>query len=235
MTICPASFWLLILNGQLATPWFPESVATSSDDPPGVSTARLRFPGRGQLKVPGPRLVQRLIGAILGWGDMRDDVVVRDFVRGHPFAAFRPATTKPVRGRSHLRRRVRTGGLEPGPAEVGKMASTEGQFIAGRDGFLEAAANLSRYHREHEKYYPEVPLTEAVALGRTVRTLIALAERWTTAEPVTAPGCQPVRRHTGPQRGPRHRNERRAVHGGRRRARRSPARTSVAGASSVSR
>jgi hypothetical protein len=29
---------------------------------------------------------------------------------------------------------------------------------AGSDGLLAVAANLSRYHREHEKYYAEAPL-----------------------------------------------------------------------------
>jgi deazaflavin-dependent oxidoreductase (nitroreductase family) len=32
----------------------------------------------------------RLISRILGWGDLRDDTVVREFVRTHPFVAFRP-------------------------------------------------------------------------------------------------------------------------------------------------
>jgi hypothetical protein len=45
------------------------------------------------------------------------------------------------------------------------------------------AANLSQYHREHEKYYSEAPLTGAISLQRTARTLIALAERWASAEP----------------------------------------------------
>jgi hypothetical protein len=49
------------------------------------------------------------------------------------------------------------------------------------------AANLSHYHREHEKYYSEAPLADAVALQRAARTLIALAERWTAVEP--APAC----------------------------------------------
>ena len=32
----------------------------------------------------------RLITRILGWGDLRSDMAVRDFVRGRPFVAFRP-------------------------------------------------------------------------------------------------------------------------------------------------
>ncbi len=45
------------------------------------------------------------------------------------------------------------------------------------DGLLAVAANLSRYHREHESYYSEAPLADAIALQRTARTLIALAGR----------------------------------------------------------
>ena len=56
---------------------------------------------------------------------------------------------------------------------------------------LAAARNLSQYHREHEKYYSEAPLTDAVSLQRMGRTLIALAERWTSAEPAAAPGPSP--------------------------------------------
>jgi deazaflavin-dependent oxidoreductase (nitroreductase family) len=35
----------------------------------------------------------RLIGAIFGWGDMRDDSVLLEFVRKHPFVAIRPVCT----------------------------------------------------------------------------------------------------------------------------------------------
>ena len=34
----------------------------------------------------------RLLGAILGWGNLNDDEAVRSFVRSHPFVAFRPIT-----------------------------------------------------------------------------------------------------------------------------------------------
>lgn len=47
-----------------------------------------------------------------------------------------------------------------------------------RDAMLAVFANLSRYHREHEKYHSEAPLHEAAALQRISRTLKALAERW---------------------------------------------------------
>lgn len=38
----------------------------------------------------------RLISAILGWGDLRDDTAVREFTRTHPFVAFQPATVPPT-------------------------------------------------------------------------------------------------------------------------------------------
>jgi hypothetical protein len=56
----------------------------------------------------------------------------------------------------------------------------------GSDGLLAVVRNLSQYHREHEKYYAETPLTDAISLQRTARTLMALAERWSTAEPAAA-------------------------------------------------
>jgi hypothetical protein len=66
-----------------------------------------------------------------------------------------------------------------------------GQPEAGRDGLLAVAENLSRYHREHEKYYSEAALVDAVSLQRTARTLLALAERWSSAEPAAEPGPSP--------------------------------------------
>ena len=53
------------------------------------------------------------------------------------------------------------------------------------------AVNLSQYHREHEKYYSEAPLTDAISLHRIARTLIALAERWAAVEPAAEPAPSP--------------------------------------------
>jgi deazaflavin-dependent oxidoreductase (nitroreductase family) len=33
----------------------------------------------------------RLLSTVLGWGDLREGAEVHEFVRGHPFVAFRPA------------------------------------------------------------------------------------------------------------------------------------------------
>lgn len=56
---------------------------------------------------------------------------------------------------------------------------------------LEAALNLSRFHREHEKFYATAPREWAVTLQRHARTLHALADRWTIATPSTHPAPSP--------------------------------------------
>jgi hypothetical protein len=80
----------------------------------------------------------------------------------------------------------------PGPSNEG-TGTQPGQRQPGADGdgLLAVAANLSRYHREHEKYYSAAPLADAIALQRAARTLIALAERWTSVEPVAEPAASP--------------------------------------------
>jgi hypothetical protein len=50
---------------------------------------------------------------------------------------------------------------------------------------LDAVLNLSRFHREHEKFYASAPRERAVTLQRHARTLHALADQWTTAVPST--------------------------------------------------
>ena len=45
----------------------------------------------------------RLISRILGWGDLSTEPAVRDFVQGHPFVAFRPASARPA---EHTERQV---------------------------------------------------------------------------------------------------------------------------------
>jgi len=53
---------------------------TDDDAVAAATTFRQRHPQR-----------LRLISCILGWRDLRRDDAVRDFVRDHPFVAFRPA------------------------------------------------------------------------------------------------------------------------------------------------
>ena len=56
---------------------------------------------------------------------------------------------------------------------------------------LDAALNLSRFHREHEKFYASFPRERAVVLQRHARTLHALADRWSRVAPVTQPAWNP--------------------------------------------
>jgi hypothetical protein len=105
---------------------------------------------------------------------------------------------------------------QDGPARL-SSGPHQHQPGASADGLLAVAANLSQYHREHEKYYSETPLTDAIALQRTARTLIALAERWTAVEPAAAPAPSPFA-GAPDLNDDRDRNQRRAVHGRRRRA-----------------
>lgn len=84
------------------------------------------------------------------------------------------------------------------PAQGGQSARSvraSGPDSAGtsgeNDGLLTVAKNLSQYHREHEKYYSELPLADAIALQRSARTLIALAERWSSVEPAAESAPSP--------------------------------------------
>jgi hypothetical protein len=61
---------------------------------------------------------------------------------------------------------------------------------------LETILDLSRFHREHERFYAQAPLEQAVALQRWSRSLKALADRWQDVVPVERPlanryaGCE---------------------------------------------
>ncbi len=59
------------------------------------------------------------------------------------------------------------------------------------DPLLGMVLNLARYHREHEKFYAESPLHDAIALQRDSRALKALAERWMVARPEGHPSPSP--------------------------------------------
>jgi hypothetical protein len=48
---------------------------------------------------------------------------------------------------------------------------------------LETLSNLSRFHREHEKFYSQAPLRAATDIHAHSRALKALAARWTEVEP----------------------------------------------------
>jgi hypothetical protein len=56
---------------------------------------------------------------------------------------------------------------------------------------LEAIVNLSRYHREHEKFYASAPREQAVQLQRHARALLALADQWAGATPAARTALSP--------------------------------------------
>ena len=55
--------------------------------------------------------------------------------------------------------------------------------------FLDQIENLTRTHREHELYYSQAPLDDAVALQGISRTLKALAGHWRTVTPLAVDGA----------------------------------------------
>lgn len=54
---------------------------------------------------------------------------------------------------------------------------------------LDQIENLTRTHREHELYYSQAPLDDAVTLQQISRTLKALAGHWRTAMPLEVDGA----------------------------------------------
>ena len=48
---------------------------------------------------------------------------------------------------------------------------------------LEMIGNLSEFHREHEKFYAQRPLRQALEVEAASRTLKALADRWSSVSP----------------------------------------------------
>jgi hypothetical protein len=68
--------------------------------------------------------------------------------------------------------------------EQGKQAAPPGQL-------LEVIANLSRYHREHEKFYSQAPLRQAGDLQAASRALKALADQWSVATASERPAANP--------------------------------------------
>ena len=57
----------------------------------------------------------------------------------------------------------------------------------GLSALAETMLNLARYHREHEKFYAQSPLEQAIALQRTSRALKALADHWQEFQPGQEP------------------------------------------------
>ena len=47
-----------------------------------------------------------------------------------------------------------------------------------KEDFLEIVSNLSKYHREHEKFYGQAPLKTAIEIQDASKTLKTLADKW---------------------------------------------------------
>jgi hypothetical protein len=56
---------------------------------------------------------------------------------------------------------------------------------------LQAMMNLTKFHREHEKFYASSPREFAVTLQRHARTLQALADQWSVTEASTRAALSP--------------------------------------------
>lgn len=61
----------------------------------------------------------------------------------------------------------------------------------GNAALLEAMLNLTKFHREHEKFYASSPRELAVVLQRHARTLQALADQWSTTQAATRVAFSP--------------------------------------------
>lgn len=59
------------------------------------------------------------------------------------------------------------------------------------DPLLDAILNLSQFHRDHEKFYAQQPRLHAVTVQRHARALQALADRWSTTDPVEQSAINP--------------------------------------------
>jgi hypothetical protein len=63
--------------------------------------------------------------------------------------------------------------------------------MSDKNKFMEAVLNLSKYHREHEKFYAQNPLEQAIKLHFTSRALSTLADRWINIKPINAENVNP--------------------------------------------
>lgn len=70
-------------------------------------------------------------------------------------------------------------------------ATTGSSTPVSGDPLIESALNLSRFHREHEKYYSAAPLEDAVGLQRASQAMMALAERWSQVDATARSAASP--------------------------------------------
>jgi hypothetical protein len=60
-----------------------------------------------------------------------------------------------------------------------------GALMPDSQQFLDSVLNLSKYHHEHEKFYAQNPLQQAIALHQASRVLTTLADRWQVVKAAT--------------------------------------------------
>ena len=71
------------------------------------------------------------------------------------------------------------------------MSEPTGNPPAPPEQLLATIANLSRHHREHEKFYSQAPLRQAGELQAASRAFKALADRWGEASASERPAANP--------------------------------------------
>ena len=67
-----------------------------------------------------------------------------------------------------------------------KRPEGQGAGSSPASALFAAVLNLSRYHREHEKFYAAAPLQSALEMQGAARVLKTLADRWGVVEPQEA-------------------------------------------------
>jgi hypothetical protein len=74
-------------------------------------------------------------------------------------------------------------------------ATIDGFRLAAMNGvppqLLEMIGNLSQFHREHEKFYAQAPLRQAVEIEAASRVMKALADRWSSVSPADSQTMSP--------------------------------------------
>jgi len=63
--------------------------------------------------------------------------------------------------------------------------------MSNKQEFMKVVENLSRFHREHEKFYAKQPLEEAIRIQEFSILLKTLADKWSEVEPKKISGTNP--------------------------------------------
>lgn len=63
--------------------------------------------------------------------------------------------------------------------------------MSNKQEFMKTIENLSRFHREHEKFYAKQPLKQAIEIQEFSLLLKTLADKWSEVEPKKVSGSNP--------------------------------------------